>query len=123
MKVKYVVLISSAIVFATCVVLFFKNNLTPYVSFEQAKQSAGPVQVIGDILHQQTTYDLQLQRLKFVIEDYQKNRLMVQYAGTKPGNFDEAKSAVVIGQYRDGLFLAENVLVKCPSKYQGREPG
>ncbi|MDH4223841.1 MAG: cytochrome c maturation protein CcmE [candidate division Zixibacteria bacterium] len=39
--------------------------------------------------------------------------------GVKPANFEQATSIVVIGMYRDGIFIADQVLVKCPSKYQG----
>jgi cytochrome c-type biogenesis protein CcmE len=35
-----------------------------------------------------------------------------------PGNFDQATSIVAIGHYKDGTFAAEQLLVKCPSKYQ-----
>ena len=43
----------------------------------------------------------------------------VMYEGVKPGNFEEATEIVAIGSYRDGAFHAEQLLVKCPSKYQG----
>jgi cytochrome c-type biogenesis protein CcmE len=38
----------------------------------------------------------------------------------KPSNFEQAVSIVAIGQYDEqtGEFMAENLLVKCPSKYQ-----
>ncbi len=45
----------------------------------------------------------------------------VLYAGVKPGNFEEATEIVAVGSYSDGAFHAEQLLVKCPSKYQGIE--
>jgi len=37
-----------------------------------------------------------------------------------PGNFDQATSVVLKGKPdNDGRFVAEQMLVKCPSKYQG----
>ena len=44
--------------------------------------------------------------------------LPVVYHGVIPGNFDQATSIVAIGRYQDGVFAAEQLLVKCPSKYQ-----
>ena len=41
----------------------------------------------------------------------------VVFAGVKPGNFDEAEKVVVIGKYQEGAFHANQILVKCPSKY------
>ena len=38
-----------------------------------------------------------------------------------PGNFDQAKSVVLKGKTENGVFVAEQMLVKCPSKYQGVE--
>jgi cytochrome c-type biogenesis protein CcmE len=39
---------------------------------------------------------------------------------TKPSNFEQAVSIVAIGHYdaSRGVFLADDLLVKCPSKYQ-----
>jgi hypothetical protein len=37
----------------------------------------------------------------------------------KPNNFEAASQVVAIGSYKDGVFYAEDMLVKCPSKYQG----
>jgi len=42
----------------------------------------------------------------------------VVYHGVIPGNFDQATMVVAIGRYQEGRFLAEQLLVKCPSKYQ-----
>ena len=39
-------------------------------------------------------------------------------SGVIPGNFDQAVSIVAIGRYQDDHFEAEQLLVKCPSKYQ-----
>jgi cytochrome c-type biogenesis protein CcmE len=47
--------------------------------------------------------------------------MTVHYSGVKPGNFEEAVQIVAIGSYQEGVFEAEQLLVKCPSKYQGLE--
>ena len=57
------------------------------------------------------------------IIDERGSSLPVQYGGTKPGNFDQADQVVVIGRYQEGVFLADQLLVKCPSKYQGSAAG
>jgi cytochrome c-type biogenesis protein CcmE len=48
--------------------------------------------------------------------------MMVVYDGAKPANFEQADQVVVIGRYENGLFVADQLLVKCPSKYQGSDP-
>jgi cytochrome c-type biogenesis protein CcmE len=47
--------------------------------------------------------------------------MTVHYNGVKPGNFEEAVQIVAVGTYHQGVFEAEQLLVKCPSKYQGIE--
>ena len=44
----------------------------------------------------------------------------VVYIRPKPANFEHAVGLVAIGRYdmTKGVFLADDMLVKCPSKYQ-----
>jgi cytochrome c-type biogenesis protein CcmE len=58
------------------------------------------------------------QYLSFRLRDTRGEVLPVEYRGVIPGNFDQATSIVAIGHYQDGKFDAEQLLVKCPSKYQ-----
>lgn len=63
--------------------------------------------------------------LKFAVTDG-KNQLDIKYEGVLPGSFPTGKignpsriDVVVIGSMADtGEFLAGQVLVKCPSKYE-----
>ena len=122
MKPKYILGIGIIIIFILYAGFSFRKGLTPYVSFEEAKKSNYTVQVIGDILHQETFYEIETQKLHFTLEDKNENKLQIEYGGTSPGNFEQAKTAVVIGKYDKDkqVFVAEKVLVKCPSKYQGQ---
>ncbi len=97
----------------------FKSNLTPYVSFDEAARSAGKVQVAGGLVTGSSEYVENDQVLRFAIEDESGSTLNVVYSGIKPGNFEEATQIVAVGFYKDGTFEADQLLVKCPSKYQG----
>ncbi len=55
---------------------------------------------------------------QFDLKDERGEVLPVEYRGVIPGNFDQATSIVAIGRYQDGRFEADQLLVKCPSKYQ-----
>ncbi len=99
----------------------FKSNLTPYVSFADAQVSAKRVQVAGALEPDSTSYVEESQQLSFGLLDDDGNRLPVLYSGVKPGNFEEAIQVVAIGSFQDGAFHADQLLVKCPSKYQGVE--
>ena len=42
----------------------------------------------------------------------------VIYHGVKPANLEQAEEIVVIGRFEGATFNADQLLVKCPSKYQ-----
>lgn len=99
----------------------FKSNLTPYVSFSQARSTNDAVQVAGALVQGSDHYDEGTQSLLFVLQDDKGDKLAISYKGLKPGNFNEAIQVVAIGRFDKGRLEAEKLLVKCPSKYQGIE--
>ena len=96
----------------------FNKTVTPYISFAEARHASGLVQVNGVLADKQYVLKQAEQYLSFRLR-YQKGEVLpVEYRGVIPGNFDQATSIVAIGRYQDGKFAAEQLLVKCPSKYQ-----
>lgn len=59
---------------------------------------------------------------RFVMRDVEGKGQSLQVISrqVKPGNFDEASQVVCVGQYRDGAFYADKIMVKCPSKEQAK---
>jgi cytochrome c-type biogenesis protein CcmE len=96
----------------------FRKTVTPYISFQEARRSEGLVQVNGVLADKRYVLKPEEQYLSFRLRDSRGEILPVEYRGVVPGNFDQATSIVAIGRYRDGTFAAEQLLVKCPSKYQ-----
>ena len=122
MKTKYLIGIPIILIFVIFGALSFRKTLTPYVSFEEAKNSGATVQVIGEIVFSEINYDIDAHQLQFPITDENQDKMMVVYSGTKPANFEQVSRVVVIGRYENGVFTADQLLVKCPSKYQGVVP-
>jgi cytochrome c-type biogenesis protein CcmE len=120
-KAKYVigvaVILGAAVFGATA----FQGSVTPYVDLAQAMQSGDRCQVMGDIMHDKTVYETSSQMLLFTIRDEQGTALEVAYKGIMPGNFEQATSVVAKGRFDGRRFEADELLVKCPSKYQGGE--
>jgi len=96
----------------------FKKSVTPYISFAEARRAPGLVQVNGMLADKNYVLKPEEQYLEFKLKDSKAEIMPVVYRGVIPGNFDQATSVVAIGRYRDGHFEAEQLLVKCPSKYQ-----
>jgi cytochrome c-type biogenesis protein CcmE len=99
----------------------FKSNLTPYVSFDEAQRTVRKVQVAGGLVPDSTKYVEDKELLQFGMVEEGGATMTVLYEGVKPGNFEEATQIVAIGAYTNGAFHADQLLVKCPSKYQGIE--
>jgi cytochrome c-type biogenesis protein CcmE len=121
MKKGYLVATLLALGFIALGVTAFTSTLTPYLSFEDARESSGIVQVMGGLDRQSVRYDAAGGELSFALLDEKGASMPVAYRGTRPANFQDAISIVAIGPYRDGRIQAEKLLVKCPSKYQGAE--
>jgi cytochrome c-type biogenesis protein CcmE len=96
----------------------FKKTMTPYIGFAEARQNAGLVQVNGTLASKDYVLKEKEQYLKFSLKDTKGDVMPVEYRGVIPGNFDQAVSIVAIGQYKGDHFEANQLLVKCPSKYQ-----
>lgn len=114
-----VVLAVVLLVAATAIgITSFKKSVTPYISFAEARDARGLVQVNGLLADKKYVLKPNEQFLSFRLKDSKGEVLPVEYHGVVPGNFDQATSIVAIGHYREGTFAAEQLLVKCPSKYQ-----
>ena len=115
------VLVGSLLVLASIVfgVTAFKKSLTPYISFSEARRAGTSVQVNGVLADPKAVrYDAAKSELVFALKDDKNEVMDVVYKGVKPVNFEQATNVVAIGSYHDGRFAADQLLVKCPSKYQ-----
>jgi cytochrome c-type biogenesis protein CcmE len=107
-------------VFLILAAFSFRKSITPYVSFREAKASGETVQIIGKLVPGSSVYDTSQVDLSFQLLSRQGEPMPVVYSsGPKPANFEEATEIVVIGTYDGKRFVADQLLVKCPSKYQG----
>lgn len=126
MNAKIVIGVIIIAVFIVWGAFSFMETTIQYVSLQVAATSKRPVQVMGKIDFDVVRYDENSQRLEFAVYDAEApepasaDRLNVVYYGVVPGNFDQATSVVLKGQPDStGTFVANRMLVKCPSKYQG----
>lgn len=103
----------------------FKSTLTAYVSVSEAKASKRPVQVAGIVVQGTDKYDLDSNNLLFTLREDSGDEMKVEYDGPRPGNFDNVTKVVAIGKYepKEQTFLARELLVKCPTKYEGQVKG
>lgn len=103
----------------------FKSTMTTYVSVSEAKVTTRPVQVAGVVAKGSKQYDLQNNKMIFTLREDSGDEMAVEYGGQSPANFDDVTKIVAIGKYNTErhVFMATEVLVKCPTKYEQRVKG
>ena len=96
--------------------------MTPYVSFSDAVTNSGEyVQIIGK-LDKKKSIKTVGKKISFHLTGNKAETLEIEYSDSKPANFEHAEQIVVLGRYnkQDEKFIADKLLVKCPSKYKKR---
>jgi len=112
---------AAVIVFVIFMAFSFKSNISPYVTVTHVVESGqlDNVQVNGTIVPGSTKHYPDNNTRFFDLTDG-KNKMRVKFTGVLT-NYQEGIPAVVIGDYSNGLFIADKVLLKCPSKYESLE--
>jgi len=118
MNLKVLIAVVLLAVAASVGVSSFRRTMTPYISFAEARTASGLVQVNGKLANKDYVLKPEEQFLSFQLRDERGEVMAVEYRGVIPGNFDQAVSVVAIGRYQGSHFEAQQLLVKCPSKYQ-----
>lgn len=103
----------------TSLLLFnFGQRVSGYMHFSEAEASGSYAHVVGYWVQPETAnYNPDDNLFMFHMKDEQGTIRKVYYHDTKPASFENAEKLVVEG-YLDGeIFVAEHILMKCPSKY------
>ncbi len=104
----------------------FQQTLTPYMSFAEARAAEGKsVQITGDLREDRLSWysdDESRTFLFYMIESDTGDTFLIAYDGVKPSTFDDAIGIVAMGTFDGTRFQADQVLTKCPSKYEGQDP-
>ena len=122
MKYRAILIPAIGMIFLVIAVLSLSENiLSPYVPFDTARERSGSyVQIIGaldatrPVKHGEGEFS-------FRIIEAEGETMEIVHRGSKPQNFEHADQVVLLGSYNSdlGVFEADKVLVKCPSKYSG----
>ena len=104
------------------VVAAFMANASPYVTIAQAKEASGDrLHLAGDLEKKSIHNDVTNHVLTFKLKDKDGAIVKVVHRGDPPANMGEATQVVAIGKMVDGEFASDELLVKCPSKYEGEK--
>lgn len=123
MKPKFIIGGAVIVIFLVFAGVNFQRSLTPYVSLTEAKAKGSTVQIKGARVEGSEQYNMEEKTFNFkLIDNSSGEEFQVIYHGVKPSNFEHATEVVARGRYHQGVFEADEILVKCPSKYEAEAP-
>lgn len=115
-----------AVALAVLVFLGTRQNLTYYYEIDELAAAAarhdGRLRVSGDVVDGSIVRSAEAREIRFALRGSpaagSRRELPVVYSGALPDIFRPGIQVVVEGRLEDGVFRAETLLAKCPSKYQ-----
>jgi len=118
-RIHIVLILFLAVAFAIVYATIYNSDT--YSDFSEAQKNKGKiVQIIGKLNNKNPViYDSAVinQSLSFYMIDDKNNECKVLYYGEKPVDFEKLKDIVIVGVMNDSVFIAHELLLKCPSKY------
>ncbi len=122
MKPKVVLGIIAIVAFTSLLMFNLGESISTYTDFETATEmSSAHVPGTWDS-SKEYGFSKETLQFSFYMEDESGNVKKVIYPRPKPNNFEEADRLVVIGEMRNDVFYANEMLMKCPSKYNSADP-
>lgn len=110
------------------------GDASVYVSFREARERAADgnltkVHVVGrlprdgqkNIMGLEYNPTLDPNYFAFTLVDTNRIAQRVIYFNPKPQDFDKSEQVVITGAMRNDVFVADKILLKCPSKYVEKE--
>ena len=117
------------IAIAIAIIISTQSNASSYVSFGEAKEmadngSSKKIHVVGELKKNDLGQVVDVYpsdnklTVSFVMVDDNKVEQTVFYNEPMPSDFLRSEKVVVIGGYQNDKFVADKILLKCPSKYE-----
>jgi cytochrome c-type biogenesis protein CcmE len=117
------------IAIAVFVIISTAGDASTYVTFEEAKSlfdegNDKKVHVVGQLKTSESGEILGVEpgedmlTVTFLMVDNNNQTDKVFYNKPMPPDLKQSEQVVVIGQYKQDLFVADQILLKCPSKYE-----
>ncbi|MEX1188186.1 MAG: cytochrome c maturation protein CcmE [Bacteroidia bacterium] len=97
------------------------SDSSTYASFTEALETPQKeFHVVGQLnKEKELEYNPEenVNRFAFYLVDREGTEKKVVFNGTKPQDFERSEQVVITGKMKEDVFLADKILMKCPSKY------
>jgi len=111
---------------AVVVIMMSLKNTTTYSDFQEATQNAGKeYHIVGTLDKEKPqVYEptINPDEFSFYLTDNKGEVKQVILHKSKPQDFDKSEQIVLIGIMKENVFHANDILLKCPSKYNDGVP-
>jgi cytochrome c-type biogenesis protein CcmE len=118
-RTKIIIGVFIVIVSLVGLVMRMKSSISPYITVSELKSgnyAEEYVRVNGSVAPGSIEWHPKEILLSFRLTD-NSSVVDVEYRGSRPNNFEDGRPVVVGGVYEGSIFKADEILVKCPSKY------
>ncbi|MDD3876867.1 MAG: cytochrome c maturation protein CcmE [Bacteroidales bacterium] len=120
MKKTHIVLIILLVV-ALAIIISTLSDVSSYAGFKEASKTPGKQFNIIGKLNLEKPIEQKIvdggQQLSFFMFDNKNEESQVFFYGDKPQDFEKSEQVVLMGSMEGTVFVATNILLKCPSKY------
>mgnify|MGYP003563772413 CR=1 FL=1 len=117
------------IAIAVFVIISTAGDASTYVNFEEARTLSEQgndkkVHVVGQLKKDASGEIVGIEpgdnmlTVTFLMVDNDNKTNKVFYSQPMPPDLKQSEQVVVIGKYKNDLFIADQILLKCPSKYE-----
>lgn len=95
------------------------NDASTYVGFNRAEENPGTKYTVIGYLDKEAAmdYNARANRFTFTAIDKEGQKRKVFYNQPKPQDFERSEEITMKGYATDSAFVASEILMKCPSKY------
>lgn len=118
------ILAGIAIAVSIFIILNGAKDVSTYSTFADASQTEGRVKITGELnLEKDIIYKPEVDPNVFsfhMIDNNGVSKKIIMHK-PKPQDFERSESIVVTGEMKNDEFIANEILMKCPSKYKDDE--
>ena len=123
MKISHLIAIG-VILAAIGVLVSSSKDFTTYATFAQASASGQKVKLVGELVKDRAIeYNPENNPdfMSFFLKDEKGEVRQVLLRAAKPQDFERSEQIVLTGVMKGDVFEANDMLLKCPSKYKDQE--
>lgn len=132
MKISHIIAIL-IIAVAIGIIISTSGDASQYVTFKEASAMAAEgdddkVHIVGKLkkdgqgnIFMDYTPTKDPNYFTFILVDNNQEEKQVVYYSSKPQDFEKSEQVVIVGNVKDNVFVAKDILMKCPSKYENQE--